>query len=303
MVRLEEFIINLCVGWAALQPASIFYVALTVFFVIINTALSMSGTFANIIIILSYYRYNNVRAVQNTLFTALAVTDLTITAIAQPMYIVATMQSAFYIYDCKLWFVIHVTSSLCLGLSLVTVTILSGHSYVTLAYPYHYQRLAPSLKGVTTVSWLFVIAVIALQALFASAQVFIMTGACLIIFTILAVTCTWLWTYKLIRRHRRRIATSQTPTNFPGNLAAQKKVLRSTTTACMVVGGLVTCYLPGFARLVYEANVSGNNWVILEYVLRPIGTTLMYGNSLLNPCLVLWRSTEFRQAAKQILNC
>lgn len=301
MVTLKEFTKYLCIGWKTMQPTNILYITLTVCFVITNIVFSLCGTMANVLIILSYCRYRNVRVVQNTLFTLLAITDLTITALAQPIYTVAILQSAFSIYDCELWFVIYVTSSLCLGLSLSTVTILSLHSFVTLAYPYHYQKLVTYLKGLVVISWLTVFIVVTLLTCFASQGVFIMTGAGLIIFTILTVTSTWLWTYKLIRRHRRRIATSQMPTNCTGNLVAQKKVLRSTTTACMVVGGLITCYLLGFARLIYEANISGNNWIVLEYVLRPLSTTLMYGNSLLNPCLVLWRSTEFRGAAKRIL--
>ena len=196
---------------------------------------------------------------------------------------------------------IYVISCLCLSLSLVTVTILSLHSFVTLAFPYHYQLLVPYLKALIALSWASVVIVVSLLVCFASQRVFTTTGAGLIVFTILTVTVTWLWTYKLIRRRRRRIATSQTPTNFTGNLVARWRVLRSTTTACMVVGGLITCYVLGFARLIYEANMSGENWEILEYVLRPMSTTFMYGNSLLNPSLVLWRNTEFRKATKKIL--
>ena len=301
MLALEEFTKDLCVGWKTTQPTSIPYITLTVCFVITNIATSLCGTIANVLIIMSYCRYRSVRALQNTLFTLLAVTDLTITAFSQPIYIVAILQSAFSIYDCQLWFVIYLTTTLCLGLSLVTVITLSWHSFVTLAYPYHYQRLVPYLKGLITGSWSTVFISLTLLTCFASKQIFTTTGACLIIFTIVTVTATWIWTYKLVRRHRRRIATSQTPTNFTGSLAAQKKVLRSTMTACMVVGGLIICYVPGFVRLIYEANVSGSDWIFVEYVLRPLVSTLMYGNSLLNPCLVLWRSTEIRQAAKQIL--
>lgn len=301
MVHLREFTKHMCIGWTAIQPTSILYKTLTVCFAILNIVLSLCGTTANVLIILSYCRYRNVRVVQNTLFTLLAVTDLTITAIVQPIYIVANLQSVISIYDCGLWFVIYVISSLCLGLSLVTVTILSLHSFVTLVFPYHYQILVPYLKGSIALSWTTVLIAVVLLACFASQRVFTTTGAALIVFTILTVTFTWLWTYKLIRRHRRRIATSQTLTNFTSNLVAQRKVLRSTTTACMVVGGLIICYVLGFARLVYEANMSGEKWEVLEYVLRPMSTTLMYGNSLLNPCLVLWRNTEFRKAAKRIL--
>ena len=300
MLALQEFTEHLCIGWKALQPTSVFYTTLTVCFAITNVVFSLCGTMANVLIILSYWRYRNVRVLQNTLFTLLAVTDLTITAFSQPIYIVAISQSAFSIYDCDLWFVIYVTSYLCIALSLVTVTILSWHSFVTLAYPYNYQRLAPYLKGLIAISWLTVFITITLLTCFASQRVFTMIGAIIIIFTLLSVTTTWLWTYKLIRRHRRRIATSQTPTNFTGNLVAQRKVLRSTMTICLVVGGLMICYLPGFARLIYT-NVSASNSSVVEYLLRPLTSTLMYANSLLNPCVVLWRSTEFRRAAQRIL--
>lgn len=301
MVALKEFTERICIGWIATQPSSILYKTLTVCFSIANIVLSLCGTTANVLIILSYCRCRNLRVVQNTLFALLAVTDLTITALVQPIYIVANLQSVISIYDCGLWFVIYVISCLCLALSLVTVTILSLHSFVTLAFPYHYQRLVPYLKALIALSWASFVIVVSLLVCFASQRVFTTAGAGLIVFTILTVTVTWLWTYKLIRRHRRRIATSQTPTNFTGNLVARWRVLRSTTTAYMVVGGLITCYALGFARLIYEVNMSRENWEILEYVLRPMSTTFMYGNSLLNPCLVLWRNTEFRKAAKRIL--
>ena len=301
MLALLEFTKDICDGWRATQPTSILYKTLTVCFVIANTATSLCGTIANVLIIASYCRYRSVRALQNTFFALLAITDLAITAFSQPLYILAMLQSAFFIYDCTLWFVIYLTTTLCLGLSLVTVMALSLHSFVTLAYPYHYHQLVPYLKGLVIFLWSTVFIFLTFLTCFASKQIFTTTGACLIVLTIVTVTTTWAWTYKLIRRHRRRIATSQTPTNSTGDLTAQKKVLRSTMTACMVVGGLIICYVPGFVRLIYEANVSGSDWIFVENVLRPLASTLMYGNSLLNPCLVLWRSTEIRQAANRVL--
>lgn len=284
-----------------MQPANALYITITVCFAIINIALAICGTIANMLIIKTFCKHRRVRVVQNTLFALLATTDLLITAFAQPIYIVAMLQSAFFVYTCELWLANFIVTYLCLGLSLITVTVLTWHSFITLAFPYHYQRLVAYLKSSVAISWLSMIVIVALLTCFASLKGLATTGAIFILFTMSTVTLTWLWIYKLIRRHRHRIITNQTPTNHTGNLLAQRKMLRSTATACMIVGGLITCYMLGLSRLIYDAYIIDNSWIVLEYVIGPLSTTLMYGNSLINPCLVLWRNAEFREAAKRIL--
>ena len=129
------------------------------FFAILNILTSFCGTLANGLVITAYYRNPRLRSIQNTIFFLLAITDISVTSFVQPTYAAAVLREVLGSEHCLLWDIVALSTMAFIYLSLVTMVILSLQSYVTLAYPYHYQSIVTMRRLRITVicSWIFIL--------------------------------------------------------------------------------------------------------------------------------------------------
>ena len=269
--------------------------------VIINIAIALFGSMANSLVIIAYYRNRRLRTIQNTAFLLLAVTDIGVTAVVEPVYVAANLSALLADPSCSLWNANTLLSKLFLQLSLVTIVILSLQSYITLAYPYRWQIIITRLRFNSTViaSWLLVL-FLTFSAFF-HPTILTYVPPCVLSSAIVTVVLTWCWTAKLVARHRKAIRTDQTPSTGEDN--SRRKILRSTVTAFAVISSLLACYLLTLCFVFLRKFLSPWKIGYDTYVaLWLVSVSLMYLNSLLNPCLLFWRSTPFRETAKRILH-
>ena len=281
-------------------PTDIKAVTLHTALVMVNVVASFFGTLANGLVIMVYCRNPRLRTVQNTIFMLLAITDFSVTAFLQPIYVILTLGSLLGNNNCILQGLYILLSSLFVQLSLVTIIILSLQSSITLAYPYHYQSIITKrrLIVVFVVSWLFVLLIS--LGMFRFPEVAFYGCYCIIASTILIVVVTWFRTCKLVARHRKAIQNTQTPSGSEN--VANKKVQRSTVTAFVIISSLLACYFLDLFYLFFKNYINaswlGDGWFM---ICRSLSVTLVHLNALLNPCLVLWRSTPYREAVKNIV--
>ena len=269
---------------------------------IVNVVIGLFGTLANGLIILAYYRNHRLRNIQNTIFLLLAITDIVVTAVVEPIYVTAIVDNFLGKRRCRIWDVSSVLSTLFVELSLVISVILSLQSYITLAYPYHYHSIITKSRLIKTI----VVSVLLVSSLAFSNfwyKHFAIYGSLVIFFgAITTVVCTWCWTYRLIARHRKAIQTTQTRSSTSQN-TSRRKILRSTITAFVIVASLLACYF--FTAFLFFSEKFLNP-VKVPYTFRvqwSIAMTSVYLNSLLNPCLVFWRSSSFRETVENIFIC
>ena len=268
---------------------------------ILNIFISCFGLLANTLVITGYVCNRRIQTVQNTMFLFLAINDVGVTAFVQPMFVAASINGLFGNRSCILWDVIYVSAVLFQGLSLVTIVILSLQSYITLAYPYRYQSIITKPRVIVVFFSFGLFVAISDFLVFLLPPITIFMFIFILCSAITTVVFTWIWTYKLIARHQSVIRSTQTPATRQNN--ARKKVLKSTITVFAVISSLLGCYSLVlvfflFHTLLTPSNIGDDTFSILF----SIAVTLMYLNSLLNPCLLFWRCGEFRQAAKNIFN-
>lgn len=290
-----------CLDAIIYRNASIAVISAATVSVILDLLLSVFGTLANGLIIIAYYRNSRLRTVQNTIFILLAITDISVTAFVQPTSVATTLRGIQGEPDCLLSNIDGILTTMFVFLSLVTAAILSLQSYITLAYPYRYHNIStkPRLTTIVVISWLLVIvlqmAIVLYQALKAYIIILIISS------TIIIVVFTWCWTYKLVSRHRKAIATLQTPST--SDISSRKKMLRSTVTTLAVILSLLRCYVFGLCFILF--NVLIEAWSIsleTHHIMSLATTTLIFLNSSLNPCLLLWRSRDFRETVRNIFH-
>ena len=265
--------------------------------VAVNIILALFGTVVNSLVIMAYYLNPRLRTIQNTIFLLLAITDISVTALAEPTYVAFNLNMLTGQRSCVLLDANYISSILFAQLSLVTIVILSLQSHITLAYPYRWQSLVTKSRVCFTIliSW----TVISISAICGIVhEVFrghIPAGV--ISLAIFIVVYTWCWTYKLVSRHRREIHSLQTPSTSQS--ASRTKILRSTITALVVILALVGCYLMILCFIIFEEFLGPSNIGCDTYELVwSVAITLMYMNSSINPCLVFWRCNLFKQTVK-----
>ena len=282
-------------------PTSIKVIALLTAVAITNIAIAICGTLANCLVIMSYYRNPRLRTIQSTIFLLLAITDTSVTAFVQPIFVVSILKELQGKYNCLLSDASTLLTMFFLLLSMETIVILSLHSYITLAYPYHWQSIIT--KSRVNIAIVFSIFLALLLTFGNYLHVYFLSYGqpSLIISVIIIVVFVWCWTYKLIARHQNTIQTTQSPSRI--KTVSRKKILRSTITALAVILSLLICYLLLISFFIFQnyLNVSkiGYKWYTSVW---NIAMTLAFLNSLLDPCLVFWRSTAFRETVRNSFN-
>jgi hypothetical protein len=141
LTRLHPSSVMLCDIFYAYIPTGTKAIALQTAVAIINIIIALFGTLANSLVIMAYYRNPRLRTFQNTIFFVLAITDISVTAFVVPTFVAVILSGFSGNLSCFLYDTNIVLSSLFLNLSLATIVILSLQSYITLAYPYHWQSI------------------------------------------------------------------------------------------------------------------------------------------------------------------
>ncbi len=272
---------------------------------ILNIVIALFGTLANSLVIISYYRNHRLRTIQNTIFLLLAITDINVTAFVEPTYAAAILSSLQLLgkrHNCLLWDIGTILSQLFLGLSLITIVILSLQTYITLAYPYHWQIMITKSRFNLTIVFSWLLILLLTLAVILHGSVFKYGAPCIISLAIITVAFVWCWIYEIVARHRKAIKATQVP-SISRNIS-RKKILRSTATALAVILSLLGCYFLALCFFFWQLFMDPSEKLGCDTygILWSMAVTLMYLNSLLNPCLVFWRSTPFRETAKRMLN-
>ena len=284
-------------------PTELKTISLRAAMAFINIVTSLFGTLANGLVIMAYYRNPRLRTIQNTIFFLLAITDFCVTAFVQPIFVAAIFDTFLGNHSiCIFWDLASVLSRLFLQLSLVTTTILTLQTYITLAYPYRYEAINTKSRLVIIVVSSFLLVSSLTFSVFWRTYFLVDGFAVIVSLSITTVVLTWCWTYKLVARHRRAIQTTQSPST--SQTISRKKILRSTITAFIIIGSLMACY--ALASFLYLSERFLNRAVFTSEtfaIVLSIAMTFVYFNSLLNPCLVFWRSTSFRQTVEIIFFC
>ena len=285
--------------WKTAATGAHFYISIVAIF--INIPLSLLGTLINVLVIYANVKENYLRTSSATLFVVLACSNLLIATLVQPLSIARTMKEVQGTHDCLLSTFARLTLLFSCGVSLLTVAIISVERFITLAYPLRYQSIiTPTRLNIVVAStWLTIFTLVISHLGLIPYNILTSLGAIIILLTILTITIVWIWIYRLLRRHKKRIKTIQTPSSTTGNSPNSKQEFRNTRTSYLLVVALLLCYLPSFVFLAY-CSTEPNNFVAL-FLVSPCVETIMFFNSVLNPVLFLWRKREFRNTARELL--
>ena len=277
----------------------------TVLSIIMNLLTCPLITLLNTIIIIALKTNRMLRTMHNILLGSMAVTDLAVGTVVQPLFItqeiVLIAGGSLSLY-CKFRQIHSALTPIVCILSVLHCALIAVERFVAMKYSLRYDSIVTKFRLIVTVSccWFIVIVYwltrILYKALFPSSA-FIFLSLPVIIYCHTSV-------YFVCRRHLAQIKSEQVSREESTKFLNERKAWKTTA---IIIAGIVICYAPGFLSPVVLRNRIGirlSSFPIFERISfssQPFRLSFYMLNSLLNPIIYCWRSTEIRQATLQLL--
>lgn len=271
----------------------------------VNTFLSITAFLGNSLILVALHKENSLHPPSKLLYRNLAITDVCVGIIAQPLLVIWCMLVINERWDScvyALYGALTMGFTLC-AVSLLTMTAVSVDRLLALLLGLRYRYVVTSRRTCLTI---VVFWVLSLFGAFMHFQNYVITYWYSYIIIALCLTVSSASHVKIfltLRQHQiqvqERVHLERASQAIPLNIARYKKAVSS---ALWVQTALVICYLPHGVvdALKTQSALSTSDFSVA----RRCTLTLLYFNSTLNPILYCWKINEVRQAVKEtIRNC
>ena len=258
---------------------------------ILNVPLIFMSTIGNALVLTAVLRTSSLRSAPSIVFLcSLAVSDLLVGLVAQPVYI----SNALIYSDSSpaLKQATEVMFFLACGVSLSTMTAISVDRFLALRYHMRYSGLMTVKRALFTIAgiWFVFVVLSCLRIIWKRSLLFLAIVVGGIAICLFISTFSYIRIYQIVRHHKLAIRSQQQAIQ---RLSADTNIKRSTKSAintllyyiCMVV-----CYSPIFMVALILA------FGRTLHSLLHIADTIAFLNSSINPFLYCWRTKEIRAA-------
>ena len=259
---------------------------------VINVVLCFTAIFGNSAVLITIWKTSSLRSASNILLSSLAVSDLIVGLIAQPLF--AAYMGNLRIVNSFLYF--SILSCMSCTVSFFTITAIGVGRLLTLQFHLRYEAIVTPFRAT-----LVVICIWAYSGLFSISfwllnfNLVLKVIAILIICTLLGNFAVYLKIYLVVRRHQRQIQQQQQPQGNNVNILCVKRFMRSALNTFLVYILLLCCYMPFAVYL--EVTSTGVGDLSSAYI---TAITLLFLNSSLNPLFYSWRDCEIRKVMKEM---
>ena len=257
---------------------------------ILNAYLSYSATILNIVAIYAIRKTSSLSRNLKTLLLSLAVSDLGIGLLAQPMFVAHVMDSKQNNETNESYNAIHIasliTTNFFIYASLFSVTALGADRFLAIHLHLRYQELVTDKRVTAVVVLIWVIsALISLIRFFIPKNIMYVSFVIIISACIVTATSLSVKLYLTLRRHINQIQVPQVAQNDQGESVQRKR--KSAMASLYVYLVFIVCYLPNDCELIIVANNSEPRIDVNH--LQFYTLTLSFLNSTLNPLIYCWK--------------
>ena len=257
---------------------------------VFNAYLSYTATMLNIVAIYVIRKPSSLPKTLKTLLLSLAVSDLGVGLVAQPMHVAHIMDSqqnnATKDTNNAIDLLFLIPVNLFTSASLFSVTALCADRFLAIYLHLRYQELVTYKRVAAVVVSIWVIsALISLIRFFIPKNIMyvsfvIILSACIITATSISVKLC-----QTLRCHINQIHVPQVAQNVQGESIQRKK--KSAMTSLYVYLVFIVCYLPNICSLFITATIPEPRIDVKH--LRFYTVTLVLLNSTLNPLIYCWK--------------
>ena len=270
------------------------------FIPVLNIFLSITALLGNSLILVALHKATSLHPPTKLFFRCLAVTDLCVGLITQPLYAVAVMPHSTKMNSAVLNYFItgnYISSYMLCGVSGLTSTAISVDRLLALSLGLRYRQVVTltRVRAVLISFWL-IGAACGLMHLWSD-------GITWIVVFVLVLLClvTSIFSYtKIYLKLREHQAQVQDHVNH-GQMSAEgiavniERYKKTVSSISWVQFTLIVCYVPFGIESILWINGIGTDYSWLSTA------TLVYLSSSLNPILYCWKMKEVRQAVKDTI--
>lgn len=272
------------------------YLVWLIFNISFHILLSITATVENVLVLVAIWRTSSLHSPSNTLLFGLALSDLCVACVAQPLFI--TLQFLIYSKDglrsCaldKAAVFLNIFSS---KVAFLTLTTISIDRYLAVYLHLRYREIVTNRKIKLLLPALWIVGGVIAATSFLAITILqwtliIVESACF-----LTSLFVWIRIYQVVRRHKAQI---QGQAQMQEQHFDMVKFKKSASNCMFLIFAYLLCYLPLFittVRLTINLNKSGFRLVFASY-------SAFVLNSSLNPLVYCWRHDGIRAAVKRVL--
>ena len=256
---------------------------------VLNAPLMFISILGNALVLAAIIRTPSIRSTSMIMLCSLAVSDLLVGFLAQPIYIADVLMQDLFVY--YLWRVIG--ASLCI-VSLLVITAIAVDRFLALHYHMRYATLVTKsrVKYTLAITWLLSFLVSFFD--FWNMQVYTLLLRIIITISLTISTFSYIRIYLIVRRHQLQIHAQQQAvqsSNAENNLN-MARLKRSAVNTFVFYIAFIICYIPLYVVLTLYGISKSTSWrTEWEFT-----TTAVFMNSSINPVLYCWRLRELRTA-------
>ena len=263
----------------------------------LNVPLMVIAVFGNTLVLAAILRTPSLRSPSIMLLCSLAVSDLLVGVVVQPVYFAYLQTAKDFLYQ-----PLTIMIFFACGVSLYTITAISMDRFLSLHYHMRYPNLITARRAMGTSAILWSICfILSLFSLWNNSLYFTSVAVNIVICILISTVC-YIRIFKIVRQHQLHIHSQKQAVeslNTTNIQNMQRKKLYAINTFIYYIV-MIICYTPAFIGIsihLISPNQWTKSWMIAE--------TVAFMNSSINPILYCWRHRELRVAvlktARQML--
>ena len=256
---------------------------------VLNLPLMLTCILGNALVLATIIRSPSIRSPSMIMLCSLAVSDLIVGFIAQPLFIADELikdNLVLYRVSAMIGF------SVC-GVSLATITLISIDRFLAVKYHMRYITLVRQSRVIFIIVMIWLFTFVCSGFHIWDTFLHHLLSAIYIAICLIISTFCYIRIYLTVRHHRLQIQTQQLAVQcrYAANNTTMMRLKRSALNTFLFYVFMITCYFPAYVLLMIFG-LGYMKWAT-EWA---IASTVVFMNSSINPILYCWRLRELRVA-------
>ena len=268
-----------------------------------NIFLSMTAFAENSLVLVALHKTRLLHPPSKLLYLNLAITDLCVGIIVEPLYVSYLMSVVNERWDICYYALLSsfITGYVMCSVSLLTLTTTSMDRLLALLLGLRYRQVVTLKRTRMTVAILWILSIVSTSSYFWDIRILVLWGKISVPLCLVVSGISYTKIFVTLRHNHIQVQDR----SFQGQLQQttllnKARYRKAVSSALWVQLVLVFCYFP---YTIAEAVTPQRGIPLSGYLAREFTKTLIFLNSSLNPLIYFWKMRELRQAVKNTLCC
>ena len=268
-----------------------------------NIFLSMTAFAENSLVLVALHKTRSLHPPSKLLFLNLAITDLCVGIIVEPLHVSYLMSVVSERWDiCYYAFLSSIiTSYIMCSVSLLTLTTTSMDRLLALLLGLRYRQVVTLKRTRMTVAILWILSIVSTSSYFWDIRILVLWGKISVPLCLVVSGISYTKIFVTLRHNHIQVQDR----SFQGQLQQttllnKARYRKAVSNALWVQLVLAFCYFP---YIIAQAVTPQRGIPLSGFLAREFTKTLIFLNSSLNPLIYFWKMRELRQAVKNTLCC